>query len=84
MNIFNFSTQLESLQLLRNFYGEQVAFYFLFILQIIRWFILPAILGIAVTIFTISSPSKYIIISDLNLTHLILIGYTLLLAFWSI
>jgi hypothetical protein len=84
MNIFSFSTQLESLQLLRNFYGEQVAIYLLFILQIIRWFILPAFIGIAVTIFTISSTSKYIVISELNLTHLILIGYTLLLAFWSI
>jgi hypothetical protein len=45
-NIFNMSVQKKLIQTIRNFYGETISYYFLFLLNLNLWLIFPMILGI--------------------------------------
>ena len=50
-NIFNFSKTIEFLYTVRNFYGEEVAFYFLWLNSYIKWLLFPAVVGIIFNFF---------------------------------
>ena len=50
-NIFNFSKTIEFLYTVRNFYGEEVSFYFLWLTSYIKWLIFPAVVGILFNYF---------------------------------
>ena len=47
-NIFNTGTQMDYIFTIRNFYNEEIAYYFLWITSLIKWLIFPAIFGIIV------------------------------------
>ena len=47
-NIFNTGTQMDYIFTIRNFYNEEIAYYFLWITSLVKWLIIPAILGIIV------------------------------------
>lgn len=49
-NVFNFSQQKDFIQTVRNFYGEKIAFYFLFINHYVLWLTFPTFVGIIVFI----------------------------------
>ena len=83
MNIYNFSTQLENINLIRNFYGEQLGFLFLFTAHLLRWVSVPAVVGIIVYIVTVSATSKNIVFSEINVVQIVLFIYTVFIAIWS-
>ena len=45
-NIFNFKKQMEHIFTIRNFYGETVAYYFLWLFDYVRWLSIPTLVGI--------------------------------------
>ena len=47
-NIFNKGTQMDYIFTIRNFFNEEIAYYFLWITSLIKWLIFPALLGIIV------------------------------------
>ena len=47
-NIFNTGTQMDYIFTIRNFYNEEIAYYFLWLTSLVKWLIIPAILGIIV------------------------------------
>lgn len=51
-NIFKFVNQEELVHTIRNFYGEKIAFYFLWINKLTIWLISPVIIGIIIFIIT--------------------------------
>lgn len=54
LNIFDNIKQRKFVEKCRNFYGEKVSFYFLFIQSLIKWTIIPAIMGLVYFIFTLT------------------------------
>ena len=49
-NIFSSSTKNEIVQIFRNFFGEKIAFYFLWMIELNKWLIFPSLVGIALFI----------------------------------
>lgn len=54
-NIFNERKQMKLINTIRNFFGEKVSFYFLWLLNLNIWLIFPGILGIVLTIISMST-----------------------------
>ena len=50
-NYFNTQKQYKYIETIRNYYGEKIAFYFLFIYKLLLWMIFPAVVGAACFIF---------------------------------
>jgi hypothetical protein len=49
-NIFNSQTQKKFVHTIRNFFGERIAFYFLFLIKFNLWLIFPSVVGIIIFI----------------------------------
>ena len=45
-NVYNSKRQMEQIFTIRNFYGETISFYFLWLTEYIKWLIIPSIFGI--------------------------------------
>ena len=77
-NIFNRSTQMEYIFTIRNFYNEEIAYYFLWITSLIKWLIFPAILGIIV-----NYSNKLLVNPDGTHNSTILLLLSAFLAIWG-
>ena len=77
-NIFNRSTQMDYLFTIRNFYNEEIAYYFLWITSLIKWLIFPAILGIIV-----NYSNKFLVNPDGTHNSTILLLLSAFLALWG-
>ena len=45
-NVYNSKRQMEQIFTIRNFYGETISFYFLWLTEYIKWLIIPSIFGL--------------------------------------
>ena len=85
LNIFNHSKQLEFLQIIRNFYGEKMSFYFLFIHHYTLWLTFPCFIGIIV--FICYFFSKKLSTADINIRlspiDIIYTIYAILIIIWA-
>jgi anoctamin-10 len=91
--VFNSKKQNEFLQLVRNFYGERVSFYFLFLNHYISWLTFPTFLGLVVFIMylyksDLSSVNPTFNLSTMNITFtafacLLILWVTLFLKVWK-
>ena len=77
-NIFNTGTQMDYLFTIRNFYNEEIAYYFLWLTSLVKWLIIPAILGIIV-----NYSNKIMINPDGTHNHTILLLLSAFLALWG-
>ena len=77
-NIFNTGTQMDYIFTIRNFYNEEIAYYFLWITSLVKWLIIPAILGIIV-----NYSNKIMINPDGSHNHTILLLLSAFLALWG-
>ena len=77
-NIFNVGTQMDYLFTIRNFYNEEIAYYFLWITSLVKWLIIPAILGIIV-----NYSNKLMVNPDGSHNHTILLFLSGFLALWG-
>ena len=77
-NIFNTGTQMDYIFTIRNFYNEEIAYYFLWITSLVKWLIIPAILGIIV-----NYSNKIMINPDGSHNHTILLSLSAFLALWG-
>ena len=77
-NIFNTGTQMEYLFTIRNFYNEEIAYYFLWLTSLVKWLIFPALLGIIV-----NYSNKIMINPDGSHNHTILLLLSGFLALWG-
>ena len=77
-NIFNTGTQMDYLFTIRNFYNEEIAYYFLWLTSLVKWLIFPAILGIIV-----NYSNKIMINPDGSHNHTILLLLSAFLALWG-
>ena len=77
-NIFNTGTQMDYLFTIRNFYNEEIAYYFLWLTSLVKWLIIPAILGIIV-----NYSNKIMINPDGSHNHTILLLLSGFLALWG-
>ena len=77
-NIFNTGTQMDYIFTIRNFYNEEIAYYFLWITSLVKWLIIPAILGIIV-----NYSNKIMINPDGSHNHTILLLLSAFLVLWG-
>ena len=77
-NIFNRNTQMEYLFTIRNFFNEEIAYYFLWLTSLIKWLIFPAILGVIV-----NYSNKLIVNPDGSHNSTILLLLSAFLALWG-
>ena len=77
-NIFNTGTQMDYIFTIRNFYNEEIAYYFLWITSLTKWLIIPAILGIIV-----NYSNKLMVNPDGTHNHSILLLLSAFLALWG-
>ena len=77
-NIFNTSTQMDYIFTIRNFYNEEIAYYFLWITSLIKWLIFPGLLGIIVNF-----SKKVIVNPDGTHNSTILLLLSAFLALWG-
>ena len=77
-NIFNTGTQMDYIFTIRNFYNEEIAYYFLWLTSLVKWLIIPAILGIIV-----NYSNKIMINPDGSHNHTILLLLSAFLALWG-
>ena len=77
-NIFDKSKQMDYLFTIRNFYNEEIAYYFLWITSLIKWLIFPAILGIIV-----NYSNKFLVNPDGTHNSTILLLLSAFLALWG-
>ena len=77
-NILNTGTQMDYIFTIRNFYNEEIAYYFLWITSLVKWLIIPAILGIIV-----NYSNKIMINPDGSHNHTILLLLSAFLALWG-
>ena len=77
-NIFNTGTQMDYIFTIRNFYNEEIAYYFLWLTSLTKWLIIPAILGIIV-----NYSNKIMINPDGSHNHTILLLLSAFLALWG-
>ena len=84
-NTFNASTQMEFINTVRNFYGEQIAFYFLFIYHYTLWLMFPTIIGFAVFICYFNRVQLQEYKTNINLSALDIIYfiYSVLIILWA-
>ena len=77
-NIFNRSAQMDYLYTIRNFFNEEIAYYFLWLTSLIKWLIFPAILGIIV-----NYSNKLLVNPDGSHNSTILLLLSAFLALWG-
>ena len=77
-NIFNTGTQMDYIFTIRNFFNEEIAYYFLWITSLIKWLIFPAILGIIV-----NYSNKFLVNEDGTHNSTILLILSAILAIWG-
>lgn len=77
-NIFNTGTQMDYIFTIRNFYNEEIAYYFLWITSLIKWLIFPAIFGIIV-----NYSNKLLVNPDGTHNSTILLLLSAFLALWG-
>lgn len=77
-NIFNTGTQMDFMYTIRNFYNEEIAYYFLWITSLIKWLIFPGLLGIVVNF-----SNKYLENPDGTHNSTILLLLSAFLAIWG-
>ena len=77
-NIFNKGIQMDYLFTIRNFYNEEIAYYFLWITSLTKWLIFPAFFGIIV-----NYSNKYLENPDGSHNPTILLLLTAFLALWG-
>ena len=56
-NVYNFKQQMEHIFTIRNFYGETISFYFLWLTEYIKWLIIPSLFGLVTFIFDVGYQS---------------------------
>jgi hypothetical protein len=89
-NIFNIGLQMKLIQTIRNFYGEKISYYFLFLLNLNLWLIFPMILGI-ITFFIESIAASEMEKGDIqtmghiriNYADLTLFIFSFLITIWA-
>lgn len=77
-NIFDKGIQMDYIFTIRNFYNEEIAYYFLWITSLIKWLIFPALLGIIV-----NYSNKFLVNPDGSHNSTILLLLTAFLATWG-
>ena len=77
-NIFNKGTQMDYIFTIRNFFNEEIAYYFLWITSLIKWLIFPALLGIIV-----NYSNKLLVNPDGSHNSTILLLLSAFLAIWG-
>ena len=77
-NIFNRSTQMEFLFTIRNFFNEEIAYYFLWLTSLVKWLIFPAFFGIIV-----NYSNKLLVNPDGSHNATILLLLSAFLALWG-
>ena len=77
-NIFNKGTQMDYIFTIRNFFNEEIAYYFLWITSLIKWLIFPALLGIIV-----NYSNKFLVNPDGSHNSTILLLLSAFLAIWG-
>ena len=50
-NIFNLKDFLYLINLIRNYYGESIVYYYIWLEHYIQWLMFPGVVGIIVTFF---------------------------------
>jgi hypothetical protein len=76
-NIFNNSKTLDYIFTIRNFYGEMISYYFLWLTDFIKWLIFPSIMGIIVRLININLEEKK------NANEILLIFFSAILLLWA-
>ena len=76
-NIFNNSKTLDYIFTIRNFYGEMISYYFLWLTDFIKWLIFPSIMGIIVRLIGINLGEKK------NANEILLIFFSAILLIWA-
>ena len=69
------------INLIRNYHGEKVGFYFLYLNHFLIWLIFPSIIGII--FFFLNGENKIIIGLPIIYEHIYRIGYCIMITFWS-
>ena len=69
------------INLIRNYHGEKVAFYFLYLNHYLIWLICPSIIGII--FFFLNGENRIIKTLPLIYEHLYRLGYCIMITFWS-
>ena len=77
-NIFKRSTNMDYLYTVRNFYGEEIAYYFFWLLELTKWLFFPAIVGIIV-----NYSNKWITNKDGSHNAKILLFLSAILVIWG-
>ena len=77
-NIFNTGAQMDYIFTIRNFFNEEIAYYFLWLTSLIKWLIFPAILGIIV-----NYSNKFLVNEDGSHNSTILLLLSAFLAIWG-
>ena len=77
-NIFNTGTQMEYMFTIRNFFNEEIAYYFLWITSLIKWLIFPSIIGIIVNF-----SNKFLVNPDGSRNSTVLLLLSAFLALWG-
>ena len=77
-NIFNTGTQMEYIFTIRNFFNEEIAYYFLWITSLIKWLIFPSIIGIIVNF-----SNKFLVNPDGSRNSTVLLLLSAFLALWG-
>ena len=76
-NIFNNSKTIDYIFTIRNYYGEQMAYYFLWLTDYIKWLIFPSLMGIIVYSLEFNLNEKK------NAKEILLIFFSAILLLWA-
>lgn len=88
-NYFNIKSQYKYIETLRNFFGEKVSFYFLFIYKLIIWMIFPALIGIACFFFLFIIKNKNtnedvnVVFTHLTVKEIVSLSFCGIITVWA-
>lgn len=85
-NVFNQASQMDHIFTIRNFYGETIAYYFLWLADYVRWLIIPTIVGLCVyptTYLYESSTEKKIESTNNYLYGIFMILFCVFISMWA-
>ena len=77
-NVYNSKAQMDHIFTIRNFYGETISFYFLWLTEYIKWLIIPSIFGLLTFISSIGTRNQ------MGISHeLFILLFCSLFAIWG-